>query len=76
VFVLRIPDGTLIFPYFLYVLLSAKSKRVFMPDYREIIAVTPQIGRPQSIVVWTVVSAVTAEVALQLLRVAVRGVPH
>jgi hypothetical protein len=73
IFVLRIGDGTLIFGYFLYVLLSAKGRRVFAADYPSILATTSQIKYPRSTVVWTVVAALIVEVALRALRVAVRG---
>ena len=71
---LRLPVGTLIFPYFLYVLLSAKGKRVFAPDYGAIIAATPHLEYPRSVVVWTVLAVVVAAVALRhAVRFAIQG---
>ena len=76
IFSLRFPDGTLIFPYFLYLLFSAKGKRVFSPDYGAILAATPQIRYPRSTVVWTVVAVLVVVVASIALRIAIRGNPH
>lgn len=49
---LGIPVGTLINGYVLYLLLAAKGKRLFEPDYEGIIAATPHIRYRTSIVVW------------------------
>jgi hypothetical protein len=62
---LRIPVGTLVLPYFLYVLLSAKGKRVFAPDYGAILAATPHLSYPRLVVVWTVLGVVLAVAALR-----------
>ena len=37
------PLGTLISAYILYLMFAAKSKMVFSPEYREIIAATPHL---------------------------------
>jgi len=47
-----IPIGTLVSGYILYLLLSAKGKRLFEPDYPAIIAATPHIKYRTSVVVW------------------------
>lgn len=49
---LAIPLGTLINAYFLYLLFSEKGRRVFSPEYREIIRQTPHIRYKTSIIVW------------------------
>jgi hypothetical protein len=76
IFSLRLPDGTLIFPYFLYLLFSAKGRRVFAPDYGAILAATPQIRYPRSTVVWTVLAVLIVIVASIAVRIAIRGNPH
>ena len=49
---LGIPFGTLMSAYILYLLLAAKGKRLFEPDYPAIIAATPHIKYRTSVVVW------------------------
>jgi hypothetical protein len=49
---LAVPIGTVIGGYLLYVLLSAKGRRVFAPDYADIVAATPYIKCRTSIAVW------------------------
>lgn len=49
---LGIPIGTLISAYVLYLLHSAKGKKVFSAEYREVIAATPHIKYKMSRVVW------------------------
>jgi len=49
---LGFPIGTLISAYILYLLLSAKGRRIFEPDYADIIAATPHVKSRTSIVVW------------------------
>jgi hypothetical protein len=73
IFVLSIPIGTLIGPYFLYLLLSAKGRRVFAPDYASIVAATPEIRAPISTVVWTVFGVFLAIAALVVVRAAIVG---
>ena len=51
---LGIPVGTIINGYFLYLLHSAKGKRIFAPDYAAIVAATPFVKYRTSIVVWIV----------------------
>ena len=53
---LGFPLGTLINGYILYLVLSAKGKRIFEPDYAEIVAATPHIKYRTSIVVWIVLA--------------------
>jgi hypothetical protein len=49
-----IPVGTILGIYILYLLLSKKGKMVFSPEYKEIIAATPEMRYKTSIVVWVV----------------------
>lgn len=49
---LGFPIGTLINGYILYLVLSAKGKTVFSPDYQRVIEQTPHIKYRTSIVVW------------------------
>jgi len=69
---LGFPIGTLINGYILYLMLSAKGKRVFEPDYPEIIAATPHIKYRTSIVVWVVLAVlligVAAAIAIPMLN--------
>jgi hypothetical protein len=51
---LGFPVGTVIHGYILYLLLSQKGKRIFEPDYPEIVAATPDIKYRTSVVVWIV----------------------
>lgn len=53
---LGFPVGTLINGYILYLLLSEKGRRIFEPDYAEIVAATPHIKYRTSIVVWVVLA--------------------
>jgi hypothetical protein len=69
---LRIPIGTLLFPYFLYLLLSAKGRRVLAPDYAAIVVATPHINRPKTIFVWTVLAVLIVIVGFVALRLAFR----
>lgn len=73
VFLLRLLDGAIIFPYFLYLLLSAKGKRVFAADYGAIIAATPHIRYPKSTVIWTVLAVLAIFVASIPLKIAIHG---
>ena len=52
---LGFPVGTLINGYILYLLLSEKGKRVFAPDYADIVAATPHIKYRTSLLVWLLV---------------------
>ena len=49
---LGFPVGTLINGYILYLMLSAKGKRIFEPDYADIVAATPHIKYKTSLLVW------------------------
>lgn len=49
---LNAPTGTLINIYILYLLFSAKGRRIFESDYPEIVAATPDIKAKTSIIVW------------------------
>jgi hypothetical protein len=65
---MAIPIGTLLCPYFLYLLLSAKGRRVFAPDYAAIVAATPHIKHRTSIIVWTLLAVFLAIAALVVVR--------
>jgi hypothetical protein len=52
---LAIPIGTLINGYILYLMVAAKGKRIFTPDYAAIIAATPHIKYRTSLVLWIAV---------------------
>jgi hypothetical protein len=67
---LSFPFGTLIFPYFLYVLLSAKGKRVLAPDYAAVVAATPSMRYPRSVVAWTLAAVLIAVIALRAVGMA------
>jgi hypothetical protein len=49
---LGLPFGTIIGAYILYLLLSAKGRRIFAADYPDIVAATPDVKYRTSIVVW------------------------
>jgi hypothetical protein len=74
---LGFPVGTLVNGYILYLLLSAKGKRLFEPDYAEIVAATPHIKHRTSIVIWIllgiIVLLVAAAVLVPMLSGASRG---
>jgi hypothetical protein len=53
---LAFPVGTLINGYILYLLFSAKGKRVFAPDYAAIVAATPHITYRTSLAAWIVLA--------------------
>jgi hypothetical protein len=53
---LGIPIGTLINGYILYLLLAEKGKRIFEPDYADIVAATPHIKYRTSLIVWLLVA--------------------
>lgn len=55
---LGFPLGTLINAYILYLMLSAKGKRIFEPDYAEIVAATPHIKYRTSLLVWILLAIV------------------
>lgn len=64
---LDIPIGTLISAYILYLMLAAKGKRIFQPDYAAIVAATPHIRYRTSIVVWIFLAILLAGVAAGFL---------
>jgi hypothetical protein len=64
---LGIPLGTLINGYFLYLLLSAKGKRIFEPDYSGIVAATPHIKYRTSTVAWIVLAILVLGVAAAIV---------
>lgn len=51
---LAIPIGTILSAYILYLLLSKKGSMIFSPQYKEIIAATPEVKYKTSIIVWIV----------------------
>ncbi len=57
---LAFPFGTLINAYVLYLLLSAKGTRIFAPDYRDIVAATPDLKYKTSIIVWAMLGILVA----------------
>lgn len=64
---LGFPLGTLIHGYFLYLLLSAKGKRIFEPDYQAIVAATPHVKYKTSIVVWILLAILLLAVAAAIV---------
>lgn len=64
---LGFPIGTLINGYILYLMLAAKGKRVFEPDYPAIIDATPHIKYRTSIVVWVLLALVLIAVAAAIV---------
>ncbi len=48
----RVPLGTLINAYILYLLLSQKGRRIFQSDYADIVAATPDVKYRGSVVTW------------------------
>ena len=72
---LGFPVGTLINGYVLYLLLCAKGRYIFTPEYEEIRKATPHVRYRTSIVVWIVVGllvlAMAAAVVIPMLS---RGV--
>lgn len=69
---LGFPVGTLINGYILYLVLSEKGRRIFEPDYAEIVAATPHIKYRTSTVVWVVLilllSAIAAAIVWPMIR--------
>jgi hypothetical protein len=68
---LAFPLGTLINAYFLYLLFSKKGRRVFSPEYREIIRQTPHIRYQTSIIVWIALFLLLALIAAAIVAAAV-----
>ena len=64
---LAFPTGTLINAYILYLLLSKKGRFVFTPEYKDIIAATPEVKYRTSIIVWIFVALLVLLVAAAFL---------
>jgi hypothetical protein len=64
---LGFPVGTIINGYILYLLLSEKGKRIFAPDYEEIVAATPHVKYRTSVVVWVVVGILLLGIAAAII---------
>lgn len=64
---LGIPVGTIINGYILYLLHSAKGKRIFAPDYAAIVAATPFVKYRTSLVVWIVLGLLVLVLAGALI---------
>jgi hypothetical protein len=64
---LGFPIGTLIHGYFLYLLLSAKGRRIFEPDYADIVAATPHIKYRTSIIVWVLLAILLLGIGAAIL---------
>jgi len=61
---LAFPVGTIVGAYVLYLLLSAKGRRIFASDYADIVAATPNIKYRTSIAVWIALGALALMIAL------------
>jgi hypothetical protein len=61
---LAFPVGTLVGAYILYLLLSAKGRRIFAADYADIVAATPHVKYRTSIAVWIGLGALLLMIAL------------
>jgi hypothetical protein len=57
---LGFPLGTLINGYILYLMLAQKGRRIFEPDYLEIVAATPHIRYSTPVFVWILVGLLVA----------------
>lgn len=64
---LAIPVGTLINGFILYLFFCAKGKRVFAPDYQEVIAATPHLKYKTSLLVWIIGGLVLLLIGVALL---------
>ncbi len=64
---LGFPVGTLINGYVLYLLLCAKGRYIFAPEYEEIRRATPHVRYRTSIVVWIVVGFLVLAMAAAVL---------
>lgn len=69
---LAIPIGTIINGYILYLLLSAKGKRIFAPDYAGIVAATPHIKYRTSLLVWILLGFMLLAMVAAIVIPAVR----
>ena len=67
------PIGTLISAYILYLLLGAKGKVVFSPEYQQVIAQTPHIKYRTSKVVWVLLIVVLLIIVLGLVALFIKA---
>jgi len=61
---LGFPIGTLINGYILWLYFSKKGNAIFAPEYKAIIAATPQVKYGSSIIVWILIALVLAFVVI------------
>jgi len=64
---LAFPIGTLVHGYILYLLWSAKGRRIFGPGYAEVVAATPEMRYKTSIVVWIVLALIVGGLVAAIL---------
>lgn len=69
---LAIPIGTAVSAYILYLIHSKKGKMVFSPEYRAVIAATPQIRYKTPLLVWIFIGLLVAVFVAMFVSVAVR----
>jgi len=69
---LAFPVGTLLNGYILYLLLSQQGKRIFEPDYAQIVADTPHVKYRTSIVVWIALGILVLAIVALLASFAMR----
>ncbi|PAW69614.1 MAG: hypothetical protein B9S38_09450 [Verrucomicrobiia bacterium Tous-C4TDCM] len=67
------PIGTLIGAYILYLLLGAKGKMVFSPEYQAVIAQTPHIRYRTSKVVWILLGLVLLIIVFGLVALFIKA---
>jgi hypothetical protein len=69
---LKFPYGTMINAYILYLLFSKKGRTIFSPEYKDVIAATPDIKYRTSILIWiflaVVILALGAAIVVPWLR--------
>jgi hypothetical protein len=70
---LGFPIGTLINGYILYLFLAQKGKRIFEPDYPDIVAATPHIKYRTSLVLWVVLGLLLLAMAALIASAVVSG---
>lgn len=56
--ILNVPVGSIISVYFLYLLLSKKGQMIFRPEYKEIIAMTPDVRYRTPGYIWVVAALI------------------
>ncbi|WP_146578722.1 hypothetical protein [Neorhodopirellula pilleata] len=64
-----IPVGTLISAYILFLCFSKKGRYVCSPEYRQVVANTPQIQYKTSVVVWVFVAILVIFIGLGLIAI-------